>query len=422
VDAVGRAAKLARSVRDARLIGEAATLSSWLGVWFYTSEKREEGFIELCEDALTLLDAGDPMRVRVLATLASHLTASPDPEPRRRLIEEASALAAQHDDPTLTGTVLYTEFTCLWEPSTLDRREQIARSLGRVARATGDDAMGFVGRYLTIFCSIERGELAGVRDALTSLRADVSSSRRRYNLFLVDRLQIALDILQCSPGVGSRVDALVAEFSDQELDAQTSWMLQTGLLAYQAGTFGEFVNAAQAMTSGPQAHLWTAAAALALLWSGDPDAAEPLLDQYSSPAQNYFWVLVTQAYADVAVGVGRRDHGRRMLDDLMPYRGRIGVSGSGSGCFGLVSRTLGMLASFLGEHDLAIDLLVEAVDQAIRIAAPFELVACRRQLAEAQLACGRLDQVMASIGDAVEIAERHGFARELAMLRAITVS
>jgi class 3 adenylate cyclase/tetratricopeptide (TPR) repeat protein len=417
VSAVVRAAGLARSLRDARLMGEAAALSSWLGVWFYTSETREEDFIELCEDALAMLDEHDPMRVRVLATLASHLTAMPDSAPRRALIDEAIALAARHDDPVMTGAVLYAEFTCLWEPATLDRRQEITRALGRVARATGDATTDFLARYFTIYCAVERGELTGAREALVALRSTIDPSRRRYHLFLVERLIVAIDVLCCEAGTKERVDWLVVEFAEQEHDAHTSWTLHTGLLAFQSGTFGQLVNAVQAMTSGPQAHLWTAAHALALLWNGDVAEADALLDPYASPPRNYFWMLVTQAFAEVAAGVGRVDHCRRMFDELLPYRERIGVSGSGSACFGLVARTLGMLAIALGEPDTAIELLEDAIDRADRIGAIYDSVCSRRLLAEAHVAAGRPDRVLESLGDAPAIAAARGFARESALMQ-----
>ena len=414
---VTRAGRLARTARDPRLMAEAASLSTWLGHLFFMAELPDQELIELCEDAIGMLDTSDPKRVRLLATLASHLTFASAREPRVKLIEEAVALAARHGDPLLSAEVLNAEFVCLWEPATLDRREQIARELGRCARATGDPQIEFLSGFFAAYCLVERADLDGARARLQQLGPIVEATRNEYYEFLTERLVLTIDLARSAPGVPERVDEFLQRFGATQVDTEGTWMLQVGCLALHAGTFGEMISAAQAMTTGPQARMWTSAHALALLLAGDLAGAEEVLDRPLELPRNYFWLAVTQAWADVAAGLGRRDHCRRLYDELLDYRGRIGVTGAGSLCFGLVSRSLGTLALALDDVPVAVELLTEAIDQADRIGMSYEGVVSRRLLAMALATTGTDERVAVLLHEALVVAERHGFAREAGLVR-----
>ena len=179
------------------------------------------------------------------------------------------------------------------------------------------------------------------------------------------------------------------------------------------------LNSIEAMTAGNQARTWTAAQALALMWAGDRDGAEAILETQTDIPVNYFWLTVVQVRAEVAAGIGRRDLCARMYDELLPFRGRLGLTASGSLCYCLVSRTLGMLALALDDVPAAVDLLTEAVEQADRIDAPFEGVIGRRLLATALIAAGDpgdLERARAEIEPAAAVATARGFAREASEL------
>jgi class 3 adenylate cyclase len=413
---IARAARLARISHDAELMAEAAAMSTWLGVMFFMAEAPDLELIELCEDAISLLSDSDPMRARLLATLASHLTFATDPGPRTKFIEEATNLAAQHGDPHLTAAVLHAEFACLWGPATLDRREQIARDLGRLARATGDPQLGFLGGFFTAYCMAERGELLASRTQLLQLESIVEATGSNYYTFLVERLVLTIDLARCVPEAQLRVDSFLAKFGATQADTEGTWMLHTGILAYQAGNFGQMVSSAQAMTSGAQSKMWTSAHALALLWAGDHDGAQEILDQSSDHPRNYFWLVVKQAMADVAAGLGRRDRCQQLFDELLPFRGRMGITGAGSVCFGLVSRTLGMLALALDDAPAAVDLLSEAIEHADRVGAVFEAVTSRRMLATALLPTGDSERASSLLHAALPVAEAHRFEHELDLI------
>ena len=421
-NAVIRAGRLARTTRDPRLMGEAAMLSTWLGAAFFAAEMPDVELIELCEDALGIIPTSDPLRVRVLATLASHLTFAPDRAPRAKLIEEATALAAQHADPMLTAAVLHAEFACLWEPGTLERREQIARDLARLARATGDTQIEFFGGFFAAYCMVERGELPAGRAALLELRAVAAASNNPYFVFLVERLVVATSIACGAVHAQQLVDDLHRQYGLVMGDAEATWLIQTGYAAYQAGTLGQMIAAVQAMSASSQPRMWAGALAVALMWAGDEVRAAEALGGDAVLPRNFFWLAVTQARAEVAAGLGLADHCRQIYDELLPYRGRFGITGAGSMCFGLTSRTLGMLAQALGDTDAAIDLLTEAVEHADRIGAVHESVCSRRLLGAALLTSGDAEAARSHLETALPLAVERCYDREVVLIRALLTS
>jgi hypothetical protein len=419
--AITRAARLANSVGRTDLVAQAAALSTWPGTFFFIAEDIDNEMVELCENALEALSPNDSVRVRVLATLASHLTFHDDRARRVALIAEARSLADRLGDPLLIAHVLNAEFMSMWEPDTFERRQQIGREMGRIARATGDLETEFLGGFFRAFCTAESGDLPAARDELGELTPIAEATRHSYFMFLTERLLLSIDIARGVPDCAQRVDDLAVRYGSIHADTDGTWALQTGGLAYQAGTLGEMVNVVQAMTTGQQARTWLAALALAHLWAGDEEAAAAVLDAQGSTPRNYFWITVTQVQAEVAVAVGDDARRRRLFDELLPYRGRVGITASGSLCFGLISRTLGELALSLGNLDAAVDLLTDAIAHADRTGMTAERVIGRVSLATTLRAISAPDsadclQIDTIVSKATALASAAGMRRHLALL------
>ena len=238
-----------------------------------------------------------------------------------------------------------------------------------------------------------------------------------YHEFLTERLLVSIAIACGGPGAQQLVDGLQQRYTTTLADAEGTWLVQTGHLAYQSGTLGQMIHAVQAMTTAAQPRMWAGALAVALMWAGEPDRAAEVLGDDTDLPRNYFWLPVTQARAETAAGLGLGDHCRRIYAELLPFRGRFGVTGAGSMCFGLVSRTLGMLSLALDEPARAEEFLTEAVDHADRIGAVHEGVASRRLLATALLATGEPDRALAHMEAALPIAVDRGFDRDADLIR-----
>ncbi|HWM22673.1 MAG TPA: MFS transporter [Ilumatobacteraceae bacterium] len=415
-DVLARSAKMARAANDEVLLAEAAALTTWPGAFFFIAENPHQEMIDVCETALGTLRAEDPMRVRVLATLASNLTFASEPERRVELIREAHELARVHDDPALTGAVLNAEFICMWEPGTLERRQHIGQMLTDIGARTGDAELLYIGGFFEAYCAAEGGLLAEARQRLVTLREMLPATHNQYFEFLGERLILSIDIARCEPGVQERIDALAERHRQTHADTDGTWAVQVGSLAYQAGTLGSMVTVISTMLDGPHARTWRAALALAHLMAGDvEDAAATLAEQGDVP-KSYFWLTVAQAQAEVAATLRLTDRCRELFNQLSPFRRQLGITASGSTCFGLVSRSLGELALALGRHDDALDLLAEAVADADACGMHFEAVVARRLLATTHQALGDVDAASTLIEEAFATAQARGFAHESLLL------
>lgn len=416
-DSLVRSASLAEVGRNDTLMAYAAAMTTWPGSFFFVAENPDFEMIELCEATLERVGEDDPTRARLLATLATHATFAYEADRREALIAEALELADRHGDPALLGAVLNAEFMCLWEPRTLDRREQIAVSLVEVAERTDDPQLEYLGGFFAAYCATERGRLAEAREQLVALRALLPRTRVEYFEFLNDRLLISIDVACGVPDVKDRIDALAERHGSTYADTDGTWALQVGVLAFQAGDLAPMMPMIEAMTEGPHARTWRAALALAQL-DDDPDAARRTLADQGDVPKNYFWITVVQVQAEVVASLGMLDRCETLYAELAPYRGRVGITASGSICFGLVSRSLGELALALGRPDDAVDLLREAMADADRNAMPFEGVVCRRLLGTALAATGDEQGALAVLTDARRCAEERGFGRELRLMDA----
>jgi hypothetical protein len=421
IPVIERAGRLARRLKDGDLMADAALATIFPGGFFTAAGRTVPGLIELCEDAIELLDDGDPRMPRIMATLVAHLTFDPDRERRLDLVGRAHRLASDIGDPELIGTVLSAEFIALWDPTTYARRVEIAEAVSRMARASGDGDLEFLGGLFSAFCAAERGDAGGARERMRQLEPTVESSRNFYFRFLVDRLSVTLDILSDKPGMQVEIDALAARYADTHADTAGTWAVQTGTLAFQSGRLGTMVDPIREMVSGSTLSAnWTAAYGLALLANGDLDAAAAVLDGCPPAPLDYVWITTKQVLAELAAGLGRVEMCDRLLSELMPFRGQLGITSSGAACYGLVSRTLGLLALAARRPELAIELLDEAVAHADAIVAPFEATSTRRLLAEALLATGqRGDEVDSIVAAAGVLAAEHGFTEEQRHLAAL---
>lgn len=417
--AVQEAGRIGRRLRDPDLVADAAVASTWPGTFFIIAGRTDAGLVELCEDALDLLAPDDHRRTRILSTLASHLTFDRDRTRREALLAEAHERARAEGDPELIGTVQVADFLALWDPSTIDRREELVRGIARMARASGDNDLEFFGGFFAAVVAAERGDLAASRERLDQLGPSVAASRNFYFGFLAERLVVSLDIAASVPGVQADVDALAARYEGTHADTSGTWGLQTGGLARQAGTLGSIAPLVRSIVDGGAAPNWRSALGLALLESGDRAGAEAVLDAFVEPPLDYFWLTTMQTIAELAVGLGRTDRAAELLDLLAPYDGQVGVTASGTYLFGLVGTTIGLLAAHTGDHPRAVATLERALARADAIGAPFEATRTRRLLATS-LAATAADphRVATLVGEATALAERHGFAGEAALLSA----
>lgn len=419
---IEEAGRIGRKRRDADLVIDAALASTWPGNYFLIAGQTETGLVELNEDALAMVPPNDVRRVRVLLTLAAHLSFDEDRARRSTLLGEAVVLATELGDPELIGSAKAAEFIVLWDPTTLTRRAELSREVARMARATEDIDLTFFAGFFAALVAAEACDLDRARRHLAELDAVVAASQNFYCGFLVDRFSTALDIFTGRPDVQGQIDAIAARYDGTHADTTGTWSLQTGAVAYQGGALGPL---APMLTSVVAAHPhrpnWVPPLGIALLHSGDREGAMAVLDGFEEPPLDYFWLTTMQALGELAIELDRADRAQEVYERLGPFRDQLGITASGTFCFGLVSTSLGSLASCIGDHAAARELLTQAAAQADAMGAPFEAVRARRYLAAALVASGApAAEVAATVAEARRIAAPYAFTGEERRLAALT--
>jgi class 3 adenylate cyclase/tetratricopeptide (TPR) repeat protein len=377
---IEEAGRIGRKLRDPDLVIDAAVASIWPGNFFITAGETRAELVELNEDALALVAPDDPRRIRVLTALAGHLSFDEDRPRRSALLAEAQHLAREIGDPELVGSTYIAEFIALWDPSTLERRVVLVRDLARLARASEDAELGFFAGFLAAVVDAERGDLARARAGLAHLVGTVATTQNFYFAFLVERLQVSIAIFLGGTDVQEQVNDLFARYDGTHADTAGTWAIQTGGLLFQQGVLGTLTDQLRAEVGRRPAPNMRAAYGLALLENGEPDAAAEVLDAFVDPPLNYFWLTTMQVLAELAAGLGRTERARAIADRLEPYVDQLGITASGSYCYGLVSTTLGIVARATGDHARADALLSASLARAEAMGATFEASRARQHL------------------------------------------
>jgi len=384
LDAVIHAGRGARQIQRADLLARAAIGSMKPGAWFANANETNDVIIGFCEDALQGLDDDDPMRVQVLSIMATSLAFEADRGRRVDLVDEAVRLARALGDPVVLASALIAEHLALWDPTTLDRRVDIAEELGQIARRRDEPEIEFLSGFFQASALLETCQVKEVRAQLDRLAPLIERTGNFWFYFLVERMRIGLDIAQSVPDSRTAVDALFEESAASQADAGGTWAAQHGGIAIHEGRFGEMADSLRSASAGRQGQgIWSNALVIALIERGEHAKAEELAAQLKKPNVDFMWLVSMQMRAEVGYGLRDRQLCLDAIEELLPFRDRLGVIASGTLTYGLVATSLGEAALGAGDHDLAVDVLTQAVSVAKEIEAPFFAAKSARLLAEA---------------------------------------
>ncbi len=159
-------AELARQLDRPQLLAEAAVAHGGKLTWNEVG-RVEPHLVGLLEAALSTLSAGDS-RSRAMAEvrLATELYFSADAYGRRRrLAEEALAIARRLDEPETLAYVLNGAHFALWEPGNTRQRLDMARELLELARRAADPEKEMIANAWLVVDLCELGDLKGAADA-----------------------------------------------------------------------------------------------------------------------------------------------------------------------------------------------------------------------------------------------------------------
>ncbi|NOX30718.1 MAG: AAA family ATPase [Actinobacteria bacterium] len=414
------AGRIGRRVDRADILAEAAIGSTRAGLWFPVSDSPNPDIVDLCEDALLDLAPDDPLRIRVLSTLAVTLAFDADRERRADLVGEAARLAREIGDRLLLGAVLVAEFLALWDPQAFERQHEIVDELKLLARRTADPELQFLAGFFDARLLLEAGSVKASKVALAGLVTPIAETRSSFFQFLVERMQVGIEILECEPTAEDSANELLERSARTALDSKGAWMAHMGTLARSAGTYGDFVPSYDMFVEKvPGQTVWSYALARSLVAAGEDERASAILDDVPPARIDYLWISAMQMLAETAYALRRPELSKQAFDALLPHRGKLGVLASGTMTFELVTTSLGQAAAGSGDLATAEELFREAVTQADEIGAPYFSATSRSCLAAVLIA--RKDSSTAveigNLFDQVDgLAKTHSFQEEVAKI------
>lgn len=387
LDAMKTAGRLARSLGNNELLAQAAIGAMKPGSWFANANETDELIIGFCEEAANGLNPIDPLRLRLLAILATSLAFEDGRDRREKYAYEAVALGRTLGDSGLLASALVAEHLSLWDPTTFDRRGEIATELDRLARRRDDKEVGFLAGFFHASWLLEQGRVPEAKAALTLLEEPIAQTGNFWFRFLVDRMVVGLGIACGDDGMPAAVDALFERAAPTQADAPGTWAAQLGGLAINDDRFGTMVESLRGAAERSRGQgIWSYAYVVALLHAGEDEAARTAAVELRRPNVDFMWTVSMQFLAEIGYGLSDTGISTEAYEALLPYRGRLGVIASGTLTYDFVSTSLGAAALGMGKPALAIPLLEEAVAHAERAGLRFPQIRSERLLAKARSA------------------------------------
>ena len=377
--------------------------------------------LRLLETAAERHPLPDPVRARVLARLARELLGDSSAADRRReLIDQATALAEQAEDPGVLAEVLESGLHALWDPAAAHERLSTASRIVALARTAGDAAAERRGLFWRFTALVELGRLDEAEAALTGYaRAGEQAGDPEAAVVVLSRQAM----LTAVRGRFEEALALADEVSKQGSAARIPDTLRlVGSLHHAVAMLrddasGQSPDGWLSMARRLPGHYYEAAAARALAGTGQPAQAAAELERLLPALLRGSGPRWLGAVADLAAVAASSSHqgdparARALYDALAPYQGRLVIWGGANTVTGPVDEYLGRLADRLGEPDLATTHFTRAADLAERNGALPWLarnLAARARLQLNPAASADLSNAQADLHRAHALADRLG--------------
>ena len=384
------AAELAEALGDADALTQAAIGASWR--WTQPPGVVDAELISLLERAIAATEGQTKVaRVMLLARLCGALYYSPRSDEMAALSREATALAAELDDPLATGLAAAARRRAGWRPGNLDARLADSTEILQAAANAGNQELMMAGNAWLAVDLLEHGDRVGVDAQMEAFEAGAQRLRQpqfswqatvwRAMIALMDgRLQDAERLAQDALSIGMRQDALTAGqyYAGQLLAIRREQLSLTEL--EQA--------ARELVAANADRPIWRLALAILLCDGGRLDEARSVLEPFTEPVvrsltRDLDWTMTMTVMAETAVILEDRPRARLLYELLAPHSGTVCVIGAGAVCRGPIDGYLGMLAHTVGERETALGHLRAAIELDRRLRAPLQLAYTQIEYARA---------------------------------------
>ena len=349
--------------------------------------------VDVLELALGRLQAGDPRRALVLATLCAELAVGTPFAHKRVLADEALAIIDDVGDDALTARVLTNIAFPLMVPSMLPESMARTEKALTLAERMGDPALQFFaarwrGQAACLAGDIDEMDRCLAIEGPIAARLDQPMVNWAYAFALAWRASIAGDIDQTEK---LAIHALEVGSEGGQADASLIFGGHLIDVNIRRGTLGDLGDLLTQLIEGAPdvTGALTATLALSHAEAGRFDDAGRLLEEFAAVhyemALDPIWSTGMVRYAEAATLLGDRPHCSRLFDCLAPFADQW--SSNGGNADGPISHFLGGLAIVLGRWDEADAHLARAAVASERVSATF--FSARTDLARGQLSARR---------------------------------
>jgi class 3 adenylate cyclase len=369
-----QALELARSLGDARRLGEAAIGFS-SGIAVGVDPQR----IELLDEALAAQgDEASGLRSRLLSRLADVLMWSPDQERRTRAAHEAVEVARRAGDVEALVFAMAQNFALGLGHRDPAEGLALADEIMELAEKAGSMQGRLWSHWFRIGCYLQMGDIPGADREIDAYRKLAEDYRAPFFLYFKPLHGCMRALLDGRWGDAERLaqEALAAGQGPHGAAALALFGGQMFALRLAQGRIAEWESAGKGYVAQFPA-LWVYRAAFALVYSdvGRLEEARAIYEQLAadpeSLARDANWLIGIAVLAEVGWNLNDAAGAARLYDLLLPYAGRNVIVGLAAVCYGSASRWLGLLATVLERWDDAVAHFEHALEMNGRISPPW---------------------------------------------------
>ena len=426
LDAFRGAARLARELRDADMLGQAAfgfEEACWRpGI-------ADEGAVELLEEAAAALGEQDSeLRVGVLGGLARALAFRGEHERGMTVRGDAIAMARRLGDRRGLATVLMRSYWARGTTSVEDILAMLTEARD-LAIDLGDIEVEVEAMSWRVAALMSLGDLAAAERETAAVLARAGQLGQPFLVHVAEHYASAIALSR------GRLDEAEASAERSRAwsrlltgrDPSGIYGIQMFSIRREQGRLGELLPPIRLMAAedrdGPA---WRPGLVALLAELGLEDAARRELARIRANGldalRDALWLGSLIYLADAATALGDEDVAALVLPELRPYAGSVVMIGHGVAFYGAADRHLGMLAATLGEWDLAERHFETALARNRALGADTWQAHTLAEYGRARLARGARDDgrdAAALLAEAARLAERIGMPTLLTRVRAL---
>jgi tetratricopeptide (TPR) repeat protein len=386
--------------------------------------------VALLEAALAgLPEPETALRSEVMARLGTELYYDVDPRRSEELTRSAVTLAESTGNDALLAYALSARHYALLRPEVQPaaRLAMIERVIDLAERSGALDVLA-LGVQQRVCDLLELGEGLRLENSLHAYERVVATLRQPFFRWFLSMLSGMQALIAGEVEGADRLarETLALGQSFDSPNAFGAYSAQLFAVRREQGRVAELEALLRGMVrEQPDLHVFRTALAAISGESGRREEARDAVKQLVESDLERFprdqnWIVSLTLAVPAAAISGEPELGRRLARLLAPYAGRVVVAGHGAACDGAVDHHLGVLASALGDADLADEHFTAARALHRKLRAPLWLAHTQREQARAlwkRGSPGDREQARVLQAEAIAAYERFGLAHRVSQAR-----